>query len=1040
MSASKLPVIPADELRRSIAMRPQNWRHPEVNVVALEEELRRSVGGEVSFDAGTKALYATDGSNYRQVPIGVVLPKSKEDAIATVAACRNFGAPLLSRGGGTSLAGQCCNIAVVMDWSKYLHNILEINVAQRWARVEPGTICDDLRKAAGKYNLTWGPDPATHDHCVFGGMLGNNSCGAHAQMAGKAVDNTEELDILLYDGTRMTVGWTDDLQAREMAQRSGREGEIYRKLLALRERYKDLVQKNYPKIPRRVSGYNLDQLIPGEDGRWNLARALVGTEATCVTFLEAKVRLIGARAKRVLLVLGYPDVYHAADHVPDILPSDPVALEGLDEFLVKNIETKGGPHRAYLPMLPEGKGWLMVELGYDTKEEALDKAHQLMNKLKAASTPPSMKLFEKEEEQEKIWAVRESGLGATAFVPGQPVTWEGWEDSAVAPEKMGGYLRDLCKLAEKYEYRSTMYGHFGQGCVHCRWNFGLDNRPGIEKWRRFMEEATDLVTSYGGSISGEHGDGQSKAEFLHKMFGPELIEAFREFKSIWDPDWKMNPGKVVDAYRIDENLRLGADYHPWEPETHFKFPEDHGSFAHAALRCVGVGKCRRMEGSKPEDDTMCPSYMVTREERHTTRGRAHMLWEMLNGGVITQGWKDDHVKEALDLCLSCKGCKGDCPVNVDMATYKAEFLAHYWEGRLRPRHAYAFGLIDQWARLASVVPGLVNLFTQLPVLRTIAKKAAGMPMGRRIPAFAPQTFQSWFRQRGPRNQHGPKVILWADTFNNYFFPEAAQAAVEVLEHFGYQVQVPMQHLCCGRPLYDYGFLDRAKVYLTKVLDALEPEFSAGTSVVVLEPSCCSVFRDEINGLMPDSDRAHRLMENTFTLSEFLEKKVENYRPPELKRSAIVQGHCHHKAIMRLKEEEAVMKKMGLDFEVLNSGCCGMAGSFGYEADKYDVSVACGERALFPAVRKAGLSAVIMADGFSCKEQIEQDTPRHGLHLAEVMQMALRHGPHGGRSIYPEDEFVQPRLRAQRRSMQRAGFVVAGAMVAGGLLWWLKRRD
>jgi len=1038
MSASKLPLISPDDLRQPLATRPPDWRHPQVDVANLEKELKSNIEGEVRFDAGSKALYAVDGSNYRQVPIGVVVPKSKADVIATVAACRKFGAPLLSRGGGTSLAGQCCNTAIVIDWTKYLHNILEINPDQRYARVQPGTICDDLRKAAAKFNRTWGPDPATHNHCVFGGMLGNNSCGAHAQMAGKAVDNTEQLDILLYDGTRMTVGWTDDLTARQIINRGGREGEIYRKLLRLRDRYRDLVEKNYPKIPRRVSGYNLDQLIPGSDGRWNLARALVGTEATCVTYLEAKVRLVDARAQRVLLVLGYPDVYHAADHVPDILPFDPVALEGLDHFLVQNIQTKGGPHKPFLHLLPEGKGWLMVELGYDTKQEAVERAHELMRKLKAAPNPPTMRFAEDEEEQWKIWAVRESGLGATAFVPGQPVTWEGWEDSAVAPEKAGAYLRDLCKLAEKYEYRSTMYGHFGQGCIHCRWNFDLASAPGIHKWREFMEQATDLVTRYGGSISGEHGDGQSKAEFLYKTFGPQLIEAFREFKSIWDPDWKMNPGKIVDPYRIDENLRLGAGYHPWEPETHFKFPEDHGSFAHAALRCVGVGKCRRMEGDKAEDDTMCPSYMVTREEKHTTRGRAHALWEMLNGEVISNGWRDEHVKETLDLCLACKGCKGDCPVNVDMATYKAEFLSHYWEGRLRPRYAYAFGLIDQWARLASIAPGFVNLFTQTPVLSAFAKKASGMPLQRLIPAFAPETFKAWFRKRGPRNQGRPSVILWADTFNNYFFPETAQAAVEVLEHYGYHVKVPMQHLCCGRPLYDYGFLTRAKQYLARILDVMEPDISSATPILVLEPSCCSVFRDEMNGLMPDSGLAHRLMQNTFLLSEFLEKKVKDYDPPKLQRKAIVQGHCHHKAIMRLNDEEAVMKKMGLDFEVLPSGCCGMAGSFGYEADKYDVSIQCGERALLPAVRKAPLSAIVMADGFSCREQIEQESNRHALHLAEVMQIAQQQGTRAP-VMYPEARLVAQRERGLRHARRRALGAIAGVAAVGTLVLALARR-
>lgn len=434
---------------------------------------------------------------------------------------------------------------------------------------------------------------------------------------------------------------------------------------------------------------------------------------------------------------------------------------------------------------------------------------------------------------------------------------------------------------------------------------------------------------------------------------------------------------------------------------------------------------------------MCPSYMVTHEEKHTTRGRAHLLWEMLHGDVIQGRWRDENVKDALDLCLSCKGCKGDCPVNVDMATYKAEFLSHYWEGRLRPRHAYALGWIDKWARLASIAPGFANLFTQTPGLRELAKVSAGMPHQRRIPAFAAQTFKSWFRQRQPRNQGRPKVILWPDTFNNYFKPETAVAAVEVIEDAGFQVTVPQQHLCCGRPLYDYGFLKMAKPYLTRILATLGPEIDAGTPLVVLEPSCCSVFRDELNGLMPDVPRAHKLMEQTFTLAEFLEKKADGYQPPTLKRKAIVQGHCHHKAIMRLKEEESLMDKLGLDYEVLESGCCGMAGSFGYEKDKYDVSMKAGERVLLPEVRKAGLSTFIVADGFSCKEQIEQQTNRQALHLAEVISIAMRDGSYGPDGPYPETRSTEPRIEEQRRSMRRTGLIMAaaiGAVIAAGLLW------
>ena len=1032
MSASRIPLVAPEELK-------QSWRghSQKVEVAALESALRQAVTGEVRFDAGSRALYATDGSNYRQVPIGVVIPKTKEDVIQTVAACRQFGAPLLSRGGGTSLAGQCCNVAVVLDWSKYMHHIVELNPQRKYARVQPGTICDTLRNAAKPHILTWGPDPATHDHCTFGGMLGNNSCGVHAQMAGKSVENVLSMDILLYDGTQMTVGWMDEEQLNAKIAQGGREGSIYGQLKSLRDRYAQLVRDRYPRIPRRVSGYNLDQLLPGEDGRFNIARALVGSESTCVTILEAEVRLVYSYPKRVLLVLGYPSIYEAGDHVPKLLEYKPIGFEGLDNFLMNNVKKKGMPQVDDLSILPEGKGWLVVEFGAGTIEEAEQQARSAMSALEGSGAP-SMKLFVDEAEQQKVWDVREAGLGATAFVPGEALTWEGWEDSAVSPEKVGAYLRDLCKLYEKYEYRSALYGHFGQGCIHCRLNFDLMSEPGIRKWRSFMEEATDLVTSYGGSISGEHGDGQSKAEFLYKMFGSELIEGFREFKTIWDPDWKMNPGKIVDPYHIDENLRLGANYHPWDPPTHFKFPDDHGSFAHAALRCVGVGKCRRENGEGAQD-TMCPSYMVTREEMHSTRGRTHLLWEMLHGDVISDGWRDEHVKEALDLCLACKGCKGDCPVNVDMATYKAEFLAHYWEGRIRPIHAYAFGWIDKWARLASIAPGFANLFTQLPGLRELAKKMVGVPAQRRIPAFAAQTFQSWFRSREPRRESGQKVLLWADTFNNYFMPETAQAAVEVLEQAGCSVQVLNQHLCCGRPLYDYGFLDMAKLYLQRNLRALAPYLAANTPMVVLEPSCCSVFRDELHNLFPESQEAKQLAENTFTLSEFLDKKIPNYSPPTVKRHAIVQGHCHHKAVMRLKEEKSVMEKMQLQYRVLESGCCGMAGAFGYEEDKYQVSVACGERMLLPEVRKTPVSTVIVADGFSCKEQIAQETNRHALHLAEVLRLGINGEHEHPPVMYPEKHFIEPRKSAQKRSMVRAGVITGLALSLLGLTWLRSRR-
>jgi FAD/FMN-containing dehydrogenase/Fe-S oxidoreductase len=1000
----------------------------DVDVAALEAELKKRIAGEVRLDPATKAIYATDASNYRQVPIGVVIPRTQGDVVETIAVCRQFRAPVLSRGGGTSLIGQCCNTAVVIDWSKYLNEIVELNVEKRFARVEPGTICDDVVNAARPYDLTYAPDPATHDHCCFGGMLGNNSCGAHAQMNGPAANNVEALDILLYDGTRMHVGWLSESEWRNKMQGAGREAEVYAKLKSLAQRYKSLIEERYPKIPRRISGYNLDQLIPNSHGEVNIARALVGSEGTCVTILEAKVSLIYNQPERVILILGYKDVYHAADHLMEVLPFKPIALEGMDERLKQNIKKKGGLHSEHLSLLPDGKGWLIAEFGAATHDEAKAIAERLSEKLSKGPHPPSMKLLANQKDQRNLWDVREAGLGATAFVPGERDTWPGWEDSAVAPEKVGQYLRDLRALYTKHGYNPALYGHFGQGCIHCRVDFDLYTERGIANYRSFMEEATDLIVQYNGSFSGEHGDGQGRAEFLPKMFGPELIQAFREFKSVWDPDWKMNPGKIVDPYRIDENLRIGTSYKPWEPETHFKFPDDNESFARATLRCVGVGKCRRMSG-EGEQQTMCPSFMVTREEKDATRGRAHALFEMLQGKITQDGWRDEGVKDALDLCLACKGCKGDCPVNVDMATYKAEFLSHYWEGKVRPRHAYAFGFIDKWAQLASLAPGFVNLFTQLPIVRELAKAAAGIPHQRSIPAFAAQTFKAWFKNRKPSvRAHGKRVILWPDTFNNHFFPETAIAATKVLEAAGCNVIVPTAHMCCGRPLYDYGFLDAAKAYLTRIMDLLGPEIDKGTPIIVLEPSCCSVFRDELINLFPTLPRARKLKENTFTLSGFLEQQ-KDFDVPSLKKKAVVHSHCHHKAVMRMKDEESLFKKMGLDYEMLDSGCCGMAGSFGFESDKYDVSVRIGERVLLPAVRRTPPSTLVVADGFSCKEQIAQLTNRGALHPAEVLALAM-HNPDIASPDFPEKQFVGPRKKAQHKSMLNAGLITAAALAAG----------
>ncbi len=942
--------------------------------IELEKELKQNIKGEVRFDRGSRAMYSTDGSNYRQIPIGLVVPRDADDVVAAMAACRKYGAPVLARGAGTSLAGQCCNVAVVLDFTKYMNRILELDPQQRFARVQPGVVLDTLRNQAEAHKLTFAPDPSTHSRCTIGGMIGNNSCGTHSLLGGKTVDNIEELRILLYDGTQMTVGPATTDELNSILQQGGRRAEIYKTLRGIGDQYADLIRERFPQIPRRVSGYNLDELLPE---RFNLARALVGTEGTCVTVLEARVKLIPSPQHRALVGIGYRDAFIAADHVPEILTFQPIGFEGFEGSIVDGLRAKGAPK---LELLPEGRGIVLVEFGSDDPRHARSLAEQLMDRLKHMPDPPNTRLYTPSEAR-AVWHLRESGPRAAAFAPGAAPQWEGWDDAAVAPEKLGRYLRDIRALMDEYGYQGAFYGHFGHGCIHMRVSFDLQSEAGIRNYGEFVERAADLVVSYGGSLSGEHGDGQSRGALLPKMFGPELMDAFRQFKAVWDPQNKMNPHKVVDAYLPTENLRLGADYKPLQPKTHFKFIEDGGSFANAAARCIGVGTCRKQDGG-----SMCPSYMVTLEEEHSTRGRAHMLFELLQGEAIDGGWKNEQVKQALDLCLACKACKSECPANVDLATYKAEFLSHYYEGERRPLHAYAFGMIDRWAALGSFAPGAANLLSNAPRSKRWLQKKLELAPQREMPQLAPVSFQKWAAKQRIAKDGSPGVVLWADTFNNYFKPETSQAAFEVLTRAGFGVRVPRGHLCCGRPLYDFGMLDRAKQYLQRIMKVLAPEIDAGLPIVILEPSCASVFRDELRNLFPEDARADRLRRQTFLLSEFLQQHA--YQPPQLSQKLLLHGHCHHKAIMKMTDEEELLRKMGADLKTLDAGCCGMAGPFGFEQKKYAVSQAIGERVLLPAVRQADPETLIVSDGFSCREQIQQATGRKAVHLAEVLQRAL----------------------------------------------------
>jgi FAD/FMN-containing dehydrogenase/Fe-S oxidoreductase len=964
----------------------------------LEALLKKSLRGDVRFDLGSRALYAADSSNYRQLPVGVILPRDAADVEAALAACRATGAAVLPRGAGTSLAGQCANVAVVFDFSRYMNKLGLIDPAAKLARVEPGIVLDRLRDAAEVHHLTYGPDPATHSRCTLGGMIGNNSCGAHGLMAGKVVDNIESLDLVLYDGTRMTVGRTSPAELKALIHGGGRVGQIYADLAKLRDRYSSLILEKYPRIPRRVSGYNLDELL--DENGFNVARALVGSEGTCATVVAATLNLTNSPPFRVLTVLSFADVFLAADVVPRVLEFGPIGLEGFDGLLVDFMRRKNLAMDD-VSLLPPGGGFLLVEMGAWDAAEAHAKAKALAHAAQGWAEAPAARIYSAEDAA-AVWRVRESALGATAFVPGEPERFEGWDDAGIPPARLGDYLRQLTALMAEYGYRSPLYGHYGQGCVHLRINFDFRTVEGVRRFREFIDRAADLVLSLGGSLSGEHGDGQARAALLPKMFGPELIRAFQEFKAIWDPANRMNPGKLSDAVRVYdpvENLRH-APFVAGETqatlETHFVFAADQGSLECATARCVGVGACLKTEGG-----VMCPSYRATGEEQHSTRGRARLLWEMLAGALRKEGFQSKAVHEALDLCLSCKACKTECPVAVDMTAYKSEYLAQRYKHRPHPLHHYIFGFADLLARLGSITPALTNAVLTGRFTSPLIKRIVGVAQERQLPRLAGKSYKkarlaSNETTNVPRalsgknatkaEPAGEHVVLWADTWNNYYHPQTLAAAEAVLTQAGFRVQVPKGHICCGRALYDFGLLGTARAYLAKVLDRMAPEIEAGLPFIFLEPSCASVFKDEALEFFPDDLRAQRMSKQVWLLADWLAARAPEWVTGRLEGAQVIlHGHCHHKAVFGGPVNEiALLKKAGAAVKLINSSCCGMAGPFGFEADKFEVSKAIANLGLLPAVNSAAPATIIVADGFSCREQINQLSDREGMHFAEVL--------------------------------------------------------
>ncbi|MGN6579114.1 MAG: FAD-binding and (Fe-S)-binding domain-containing protein [Bordetella sp.] len=945
-------------------------------LLQLRGRLQARTTAELRFDAASRALYASEASNYRQPPLGVVIPRSMQDLEAAVRACGELGIAVLPRGAGTSMCGQAVNEAVCIDHSKYLNAIEHIDAQRGVARVQPGVICDQLKKAAAAHGLTFGPDPATHSRCTLGGMIGNNSCGAHSVMAGKTVENIERLEVLTITGERFWVGPTDEAGYAEHLAAGGERARIVRGLKELATRYADDIQQGFPKLKRRVSGYNLDQLLP-ENG-FNIARALVGSEGTCATVLRAETTLVEGRAQRVLVVLGFDSIFDAADSVPDLLPLGAIAMEGLDHGIVGGLKELG-LKLDDIAELPDGNAWLLVEFGADSRADALTQAQAAMTVAQGLASRPRARLVSDASLMNRLWTIRETGASATSLsrVNGQPDPTVGWEDAAVEPALLGKYLREFSVLVERYGYKTNLYGHFGDGCIHSRITFDLRSRRGVQDWRAFLGEAAALVVKYQGSLSGEHGDGQAKGEFLHLMFSPRLMQAFREFKSLWDPAGLMNPGKLIDAMPVEDNLRMGPDYERSPVRGLFTYPmgvEPGSGYGRETERCIGMGKCRSLEGG-----TMCPSFKATREESYSTRGRARLFFELLKGDVISEEQDAKAVKDSMDLCLSCKGCKNDCPTHVDIPKYRSEFLYRYYQNRLRAPMDAMVGRLGQWLPAASRVSGLVNGVLSNAVLRRVGR-VFGLAGGVAFPRIAGKVFRRTSTARALKASGGEAydskdVIVWTDTFNNGFTPEVLQAAVSVVQAAGYRSRLTQRHVCCGRPFYDSGLLDQARGNLLEILDLLAEPMAAGVSVLVLEPSCLSVFRDEMPALLAHDPRAKRLAALTRTMAEFA--REAGLTLPQASQ-AHVHAHCHHRACGGAAAEKA------LGATVLDTGCCGMAGAFGYHAKTADLARRVGELELLPKLAQVPEQAELVADGFSCRTQIGKLSGRRARHLAQVL--------------------------------------------------------
>jgi FAD/FMN-containing dehydrogenase/Fe-S oxidoreductase len=937
---------------------------PEHVIAAdLVAALRRAGLTEIDSSARRRAEYSSDASLYRVVPQVVAFPGSTDEAIAALEVCRSLGVPLTSRGAGTSIAGNSVGAGLVLDFSRRMSRVLGIDPEAATAEIEPGIVLADLQRAVAPYGLRFGPDPSTHNRATLGGMIGNNACGSRALGYGRTSDNVAALDVVTGGGERLRLpgdGTSATLDSLKKAVGA----------------HLGTIRTEFGRFGRQGSGYSLEHLLP-ERG-FDVARALVGSEGTLAMTLGATVKLVRTPPVSVLVALGFPDMPAAADATPAMLPFAPIAVEGLDRRIVDVlVRTRGA---GAVPALPRGNGWLFVELAGASEAEVAATAATVI----AAAGAVDARIVTDAADAAALWRIREDGAGLASRPMAGRSSYSGWEDAAVPVDQLGGYLREFDALMTDHGVTGVPYGHFGDGCVHVRIDFPLNEPDGRRVFRGFLLDAARLVAKHGGSMSGEHGDGRARGELLPLMYSPDAIAAFEAVKGVFDPQDVLNPGVIVRPAAVDADMRLPV--RKIQTRLAFAYGDDRGDFAAAVHRCSGVGKCRA--DTTAAGGVMCPSYLATRNEKDSTRGRARVLQEMVNGSVVTGGWRAPEIREALDLCLACKGCSSDCPTGVDMATYKAEALHQAYRGRLRPITHYSLGWLPRWARAASRAPRLANALLDGPA-GSVGKRLAGIDRRRTPPRFATTTFRRWFETHPAAN--GDPVLLWVDTFTDYFSPQVGVAAVKVLESAGYSVRIPAKGLCCGLTWISTGQLDTARKILSRSVAALTPATEAGVPIVGLEPSCTAVFRGDAEELLAGGDKATgaaaaSVGESVRTLAELLTERGSEL--PDLSGvTAVAQPHCHHHAVMNWSTDRALLKRAGADVQAVG-GCCGLAGNFGVERGHHDVSVAVAETALLPAVRAASDDAVVLADGFSCRTQLDQLSDRSGKHLAELLAARL----------------------------------------------------